>query len=260
MTDKRNKRKTSRPRSDNRNKILAAATRLIGVHGFACTSIQAVADAVGIRKQSLLHHFTNKENLREAVLGSLLSYFREVIPQALVKATTGEGRFESAINVMIDFFLEDQSRAQIVVREVLDQPERMHKGLTNHLKPWLGLITDYIRKGQQEGLIYEDVDPEAYVMQVVILSICIIVGAKVFSAIFPAEESFDVSFKRMITEIQRSTKVALFTNKYLKRRQQKSRLRAQREASQTAEGTCSPETGDLKDDVPRGPSKGRRNG
>jgi AcrR family transcriptional regulator len=208
---------------DIRNKILDAATRLIGIRGFASTSIQAIADAVGIRKQSLLHHFTSKEKLREAVLDSLLKYFREVVPQALVEATTGEGRFESAINVLFSFFLEDESRAQIVVREVLDQPERMHEGLCTHLKPWFGLITDYIRKGQQEGLIFEDVDPEAYVMQVVILSVCIIVGARVLSAVFPAEEPYEASFKRMIAEVQRSTKAALFTSKYLEK--QKARRR-----------------------------------
>jgi TetR/AcrR family transcriptional regulator len=43
--------------------VLAEALRAFGDRGYASTSLDDVAEAAGIRKQSLLYHFPNKEQL-----------------------------------------------------------------------------------------------------------------------------------------------------------------------------------------------------
>lgn len=48
---------------DRRAEILAAATDLFLAHGFAGTSMSALARAVGVQKASLYHHFASKEDL-----------------------------------------------------------------------------------------------------------------------------------------------------------------------------------------------------
>ena len=54
-----------------------------GVDG---TSLQVVADAVGIRKPSLLHHFPSKTALRDAVLDELLAHWKDDLPRAMAAA------------------------------------------------------------------------------------------------------------------------------------------------------------------------------
>ena len=56
---------------DIRARILEAATVRLAEHGYAGTSLRAVAEDVGIRAPSLLHHFSNKPALRDAVLETL---------------------------------------------------------------------------------------------------------------------------------------------------------------------------------------------
>lgn len=48
---------------DRRAEILALATDLFLTHGFAATSMSALARAVGVQKASLYHHFASKEEL-----------------------------------------------------------------------------------------------------------------------------------------------------------------------------------------------------
>ena len=154
-----------------RAQILAHATRLFAVHGYGGTSLQAIADAVGIRKPSLLYHFRSKEQLREAVLDALMARWQEVVPQVMRSATSGERRFEAVLSEVLGFFRQDPARAQLLVRELLDRPKAFEARLERHLGHWIALVMTTIERGQQEGLIRPSVDPHAYVLHVVTMMV-----------------------------------------------------------------------------------------
>ena len=67
-----------------RRRCIAAATQLFAAHGFDGTSVQAIADAIGVTKQAVLHHFASKEALREAVLAAMLDHWRDTLPRLLI--------------------------------------------------------------------------------------------------------------------------------------------------------------------------------
>lgn len=143
---------------DVRERIVDAATRLFAERGFDGVSVQAIADAVGIRKPSLLYHFPSKDHLRNEVLDRML-------------AQTGKDRFRGGLGALVGFFTTKPSRARLVVREMLDQPEKVRELMNAEFQPWTRMITDYIRMGQQAGSVRDDVDPESWVAQVVTMVI-----------------------------------------------------------------------------------------
>ena len=57
-----------RPLVSGREQILDAAAMLISENGFSATSTRAIAQAAGMRQQSLYHHFATKDEILAALL------------------------------------------------------------------------------------------------------------------------------------------------------------------------------------------------
>ncbi len=62
--------------------ILDVAAGIFATHGFAHTSVQQIADAVGYSKPGLLHRFGSKEALHRAVLAEVADTVEEVVALA----------------------------------------------------------------------------------------------------------------------------------------------------------------------------------
>jgi len=194
---------------DVRTHILKVATRRFARQGFDSTSLQEIADDVGVRKPSLLHHFPSKNDLLRAVLDVLFEHWTEVLPRLLEAVTSGRARFFDSITAeLISFFSEDPDRARLVVRELLDRPQQMQARLAQTLTPWVTLIADYIRKSQQEGHVPEGVDPESYILHVVTLTVSSIAALPVVGqALNGTKEEIAA---RQLRELKRITRASLF--------------------------------------------------
>lgn len=193
---------------DNSEQICAVATRLFANQGFDGTSLQAIAAQVGVAKQTLLYHYPSKEALRQKVLENLFEHWRQRLPQMLQAVTSGQGRFEALTDELIRFFQDDPDRARLLVREMLDNPSGMVKLLNDSLRPWLLLVSQYVRQGQELGIVFKDIDPEAYVLNTIVFAVVTVGGANVLEAVLGpgAPKQTD----RSISELRRSSRRALF--------------------------------------------------
>jgi AcrR family transcriptional regulator len=84
--------------------ILDRAAAMFARRGFAKTSIQDVADAVGLSKAGLLHHFPSKEALHAAVVVQAEALGVRVL-DAVRDLPLGPTRDRRAIEVMVDVAL-----------------------------------------------------------------------------------------------------------------------------------------------------------
>lgn len=193
---------------DTREAILDAATRQFAARGFDGTPLQAVADDVGIRKQSLLYHFPTKVQLREAVLNRLISRWNEVLPRLMRTTAEGYELFDAIVAEVEAFFSADPDRARLVVRELLDRPDQMSARLLGELQPILFLIGKVLRTGQDSGLVRKDVDPEAYVA---IIAFMLVSGVAVDRVATPLLNTPDDQ-SRTIRELFRIARASLFTS------------------------------------------------
>lgn len=195
---------------DVREQILTEATRLFSAHGFDGTSLKEIADKVGIRKPSLLYHFRSKDDLRRAVLEQMLHHWNDVLPRLLTAAASGRGQFDGVVDEMVAFFAADPDRARLLVRELLDRPADIAALIKVYVRPWASVAADFIRKGQEQEHLHREVDPEAYVVQLISLVVAGVATSDCFTALFdPDADEGDVR-QRNTLELRRVAKSSLF--------------------------------------------------
>ena len=84
--------------------IVDRAAALFARHGFAQTSVQSVADAVGLSKAGLLHHFPSKQALWDAVLVHAGALGQQAC-DAVADLPAGRARDLRAVEVLADIAL-----------------------------------------------------------------------------------------------------------------------------------------------------------
>ncbi len=193
---------------DSAEQIREAATHLFATRGYDGASLQAIAERVGVTKQTLLYHYPSKDELRRAVLGGIFAHFGERLPQMLEAVTSGHDRFEALTRELFDFFSQHGDAARVLMRELLDNPEQMQRLLADHLRPWVLLVAQYIREGQRIDLIYEDVDPEAYVLNVILLVLANVVTRPLMGGVVSTDSAG--AQDKQLRELFRLTRVGLF--------------------------------------------------
>src|SRR3546814_11007334 len=74
-----------------RRSLIDCAARIVAEAGVGGATIQAVADAAGVTKGGLLHHFPSKQILIEALFADMLAQI-DAPPDATLEGGRSEGR------------------------------------------------------------------------------------------------------------------------------------------------------------------------
>ncbi|HUQ01744.1 MAG TPA: TetR/AcrR family transcriptional regulator [Kofleriaceae bacterium] len=185
-----------------REQVVAEATRLFAASGFEATPLQDIADAVGISKPAVLHHFPSKEHIRIGVMEAIFAHWRDQLPRLLLSATESHARFDTVLGEVYRFFAANPDRARFVSREVLDRPAQA-RAMLGTIAPMLRGIAGYIRAGLGDKA--DDVDPDAYVIHVMQMVIGASAMADVTSVMLGDGATGRARYDRELTRIAKSS-------------------------------------------------------
>ncbi len=107
----------------SRDKILDAAESLFARRGFMGIGIAEVAEAVGLSKSSLFHHFRSKAQLYAAVMARILERIETRLIVALASGGTPTVRLDRAVDALIDALAEHQTYARLLLRSLFEDDE-----------------------------------------------------------------------------------------------------------------------------------------
>ena len=85
-----------------KNKILDAAEQMVQDRGLNAVSFQDLADAVGLRKPSVFHHFKNKEELTLALIDRCATKHGPQYAEVVAKDIPGPEKLRQIANIFED--------------------------------------------------------------------------------------------------------------------------------------------------------------
>ena len=145
--------------TDRRTEIVDAAARLFFTRGYGGTSVQDVADEVGILKGSLYHHIDAKDDLLVAVID-------EVHDAAMARLAEAESRGGSVVDRLV-WFLRDHAayncrhveRIGVYFREFEHLTGERRDRVAADRRTYDRHVRSMIESGQAAGEIPADLDP-----------------------------------------------------------------------------------------------------
>jgi AcrR family transcriptional regulator len=102
---------------DSRQRFIDAAIRLFAQHSFAGTSLQMIADEVGVTKSAVHHHFRTREELFGAVIAPVISEVR-----VAVEAAEGQRSVRMSAECMLIGFVDIVVRHRVLVAVLAGDP------------------------------------------------------------------------------------------------------------------------------------------
>ena len=107
----------------SREKILDVAEARFAQRGYAGVGLREVAEAAGLGKSSLFHHFPSKAALYGAVLDRVLERIELRMNRALSATGDVRARISDAVVGLIDTLAEDPPAARLLLRTVFEDDD-----------------------------------------------------------------------------------------------------------------------------------------
>jgi TetR/AcrR family transcriptional regulator len=191
---------------ERRSTIVEEAIRAFGREGYSGASIERIATAVGVRKQTLLYYFPNKEALLEACLAAAGERLASEISAALTDEETYWGRAEAVIHAVFGL-AEQWPDFPMFVREAGRLGPAAFERFTEVLDPLRQRAVDFLQTGMDQGEIRKQ-DPAMLLFTLYTAVVGSLTEASVLNAVVGAGKG-RASLKRREREVIAFVRAAL---------------------------------------------------
>ncbi|MFI0350303.1 TetR/AcrR family transcriptional regulator [Actinomadura sp. 9N407] len=147
---------------DRRQRILAAAQRLLRLNGWRGITLGQIAREAGVSPAGLLHHFESKEQLLHAAIDARDAYdlaHADLTGDLLEQLTVVAERYRRAPDLVGLF--------SVLLMENLAPDAPLHDRFLSRYRSALDAVADGIRRGQRAGRYRTDLDPAVKAVEIV---------------------------------------------------------------------------------------------
>jgi TetR/AcrR family transcriptional regulator len=197
------------PRSggaQRRSTLVEEAIRQFGREGYAGASLDDIAGAVGVRKQTLLYYFPTKDALLEACLQAAGIRLAEVIAQALEGTQGYWPQAEAVIHAVFDLAAA-WPEFPMFVREAGRLGPLAFERFADVLDPLRRRAVDFLQAGMDDGHVRKQ-DPSMLLFTLYTAVVGSLTEASVLNAVVGADKG-RASLRRREREVVAFVRAAL---------------------------------------------------
>ncbi|MDP6126101.1 MAG: TetR/AcrR family transcriptional regulator [Candidatus Latescibacteria bacterium] len=127
---------------DTRKQILAAATHLFAINGFASTGVRKVAQEAQISLSMVNYHFGSKQKMLEEIIAECGLSVKTVHESTLGGEGSLEERVRAYVDAMTELILENPDRMHVMVSEVPRTTPEMEEHKADSIREGIDTVRD----------------------------------------------------------------------------------------------------------------------
>jgi AcrR family transcriptional regulator len=143
---------------DGRQPTFKTAAGIFARKGYHGTTVDEIAQAVGVAKGTIYYHFKNKEDLYFAVIQEGINIFGKQLRDAAAAADSPHDKIRNLVDSHLDFYEKEQDLVFLFLKE-LTGSELRRKILAGMLAECLAVVREAITAGIKDGS-FRSVNPE----------------------------------------------------------------------------------------------------
>lgn len=134
-----------------REDIIRTAAQIFSSKGYHATSMQAIADAVHLRKASLYHHINSKQEILISILDQALDLLIEDMQTVLDRDLTPTERIRHGMQAYLDRLTQDADLAAVLLLEHRNLGEELRSAHIEKRDQFESLWRQIIQEGINSG-------------------------------------------------------------------------------------------------------------
>jgi TetR/AcrR family transcriptional regulator, cholesterol catabolism regulator len=155
--------------TNKQTEIALAAVKLFEQKGYHATSVQDIADEVGLQKGSLYHYIHSKEDLLLQIAHQAITEFNQRLERILEADIPAREKLVQAIENHLTVSISNLQTTTVLLREAFSLGEHPHQMIQELTDRYVDLWTNILHEGGQNG---EFSIPDQKVTALAILGAC----------------------------------------------------------------------------------------
>lgn len=135
-----------------RNQILEAAAQIFSEKGFHAASMRDIADAVDLRKASLYHHVTSKQEILVDLLDKALDVLIAGMEKVVYQDISPEDKLRLAMKTYLNILTERRDLSSVLLLEHRSLEPKFRRRHIPRRDKFEGLVRDIIEEGLEQGV------------------------------------------------------------------------------------------------------------